>query len=86
MTRSEARALLRAEGIDRRAYNLGSQLQDVSWILEFDGGSWKVFYFEQGVRDQEVSFSDESSALEHLVRRVLEDPLTRAKYWKNPQV
>ncbi len=86
MTRTEAEDRLRAEGVDRRTYNLSGALQNDSWILDGNGRVWIVFYFERGDRYEETQFGDESSALEYLVGKVLADPTTRAKYWKNPQI
>jgi len=63
-------------GIRPDAYDLNG-LGNETYSLSCDGIGYSVYYAERGFRREAESFTDEGTALDRLLQRLIKDPTTR---------
>lgn len=71
---------VRAEDVSPDAFSIGEDKDEMYCVLPGVSGGYMVYYSERGHRRDEKTYSDEASALEDLLTRVLSDPTTRVAY------
>lgn len=65
---------LRSSGIREDAYSVDSSPRDESLCLEVDGGTYRIYYSERGLRTGEAEYRSEDEACREFYRMLLEDP------------
>lgn len=74
MTAVELGMRLRARGVDSRLYSLdGTSPLLEGFVLDNNGDSWSVNFFERGETHQLAAFNSEDSACEFFYTRILRD-------------
>ena len=74
VTRQQLRARLDGIGPMPRNYSLDGPRDDALCPEEVRAGEWRVYYFERGIRRDDVSFESEAGACEYFRSVVENDP------------
>jgi hypothetical protein len=80
MDRKALEARLRAEDVSPDAFSIGVDRDETYSVIPDAPGEFRVYYSERGHGRDERVHSDEASALEDLLVRLLDDPTTRIAY------
>lgn len=70
MTVDELRSRLLLLPVPEDAYSLCEGTRDESWVMEYTGSEWLVFYAERGQRTDERRFGSEGDACSDMLRRL----------------
>lgn len=65
---------LNSLGVDKLSYSLSGGLPNECYCIDKEHGSWLVYYSERGGRSGLKKFKTESSACEHLLKVLSDDP------------
>ncbi len=77
MNRQELAEVLRAERIQKDAYDLEGGHLPETYTLGGANGAWFVYYSERGSESGRKDFSIESEACEYFLKLIRSDPTTR---------
>jgi|WetSurMetagenome_2_1015567.scaffolds.fasta_scaffold203403_2 hypothetical protein len=78
MNREQLEDVLNKEHISPNIYSLnGPDNYDNRFILEERYGTWYAYYFERGEKINEQIFSNEDEACRYLLKKILDDPISR---------
>jgi hypothetical protein len=80
MDRRALEARLRVEDVSPDAFSIGEDRDETYSVTPDVSGGFRVYYSERGHRRDERVHSDETSALEDLLTRLLSDPTSRITY------
>jgi hypothetical protein len=80
MTRFELRQKLIVANVDPRFFSIDEVQKDESLVLQQQSAdSWVVYYFERGLRTNELHFGSENGACEYMLTSLLRDPTVKKK-------